>query len=114
MGGTDEVSIGHPVNGVPLCGSGTTGCHSWAEANPVDAELLGWRLAPGQPAVGTPFWSRGWGWRAWHLDADDFPSVVYVDEEEDLDRRDERAAALARFRQARPEPAASSGLKSQR
>lgn len=28
-------------NCVPLCGSGTTGCHGWAEANPHAARVAG-------------------------------------------------------------------------
>lgn len=107
MGGTSDVTIGHPANGVPLCGgamAGTVGCHAWAERNPVDARLLGWALEPGEPALGTPFWSRIWGWRAWGQDAGDdhFVYVVYVDED-DLDRPEERRAALRRFQAARPE-----------
>lgn len=114
MGGTSDVQIGHPANGVPLCGDGVRGCHGWAEKNRDDARLLGWLLEPQQAAVGTPFWSRLWGWRAWHVDEDGFPSVVFVDPEEDLDRPEERAAAVERYRVARPQPAASAGLKSQR
>lgn len=34
-------------NTVILCGSGTTGCHGWVEANPAAAEAEGW-------------WVRGW------------------------------------------------------
>ena len=109
MGGTTDVTIGHPANGVPLCGgalAGVRGCHGWAERNPVDAELLGWRLAPGAPALGTPFYVLPWaGWRAWTEDSHDeagvpCPVIVYVDEE-DLDRPLERGDALVRFRQAR-------------
>lgn len=95
MGGTTDVTIGHPANGVPLCGSGTTGCHGWTEHHPTDAELLGWRLAPGAPAIGTPFWDRVYGWRAWTADL----GVAYVDVEEDLDRSGDRLAAVARFQQ---------------
>jgi len=29
------------INAVPLCGSGTTGCHGWAEARKADAERAG-------------------------------------------------------------------------
>lgn len=113
MGGTSEVVIGHPANGVPLCGSGTVGCHGWVEHNANDGRLLGWVLEPGQPALGTPFWSRIWEWRAWQQDEDGFPYVIYVDVEEDLDRVPERMAALERFMLARPQPV-STGLKSQR
>ena len=117
MGGTSDVAIGHPANGVPLCGgqlAGVRGCHGWAERNPRDAELLGWRLAPGAPALGSPWWSQRWAaWLAWdeHIEtyADDVlrtPVVRLVDLELelDLDRRPEREAALERMRLARPLP----------
>lgn len=118
MGGTSDVTIGHPANGVPLCGgalAGVRGCHGWAEAHPRDAELLGWRLEPGAPALGTPFYVSAWrGWRAWAVDEAELyehrsaapvavvacPVIVYVDEE-DLDRPLERGDALIRFRRAR-------------
>jgi hypothetical protein len=38
-GGGDEVS-----NGVLLCGSGTTGCHGWAHANPDEAREAGFAV----------------------------------------------------------------------
>lgn len=107
MGGTSDVTIGHPANGVPLCGgalAGVRGCHGWAERHPVDAELLGWRLAPGTPAIGSPWWSQPWGmWLAW-VDDDGTPVIRFVDVEDDLDRRYERLAALVRLRLARPLP----------
>lgn len=101
MGGTSDVAIGHPANGVPLCGSGTSGCHGWTEHHPADALLLGWRLAPSQPALGAPFWDRVYRWRAWSLDETGFLGAEYVDEL-DLDQPLVRAAALARFRIACP------------
>jgi hypothetical protein len=33
-----------PTNGLDLCGSGTTGCHGWATANPKAARAKGWVL----------------------------------------------------------------------
>ena len=120
MGGTSDVTIGHPANGVPLCGgqlAGVLGCHGWAERHPIDAELLGWRLAPGDPALGSPMYVLPWGgWRAWQDDPVELleggtaapvavlscPSHVYVDELEDLDRLEDRLAAIARLRAARP------------
>lgn len=124
MGGTSDVTRGHPANGVPLCGSGTTGCHGWTEAHPIEGELLGWRLDPATPALGAPFYDRLYGWRAWAEDTTDLltgtgdyertiivPVVVYVDET-DLDRLEERLAALARYRAWAPAPAPAG--KSQR
>ena len=112
MGGTSNIAIGHPANGVPLCGDGVRGCHGWAEKNREDARLLGWLLAPEEPALGTPFWSRGWQWRAWAEEEDGCPVVAYVDVEEDLDNVPARFAALARFQMDRPEP--KPHVKSQR
>lgn len=37
--GGDEVS-----NGILLCGSGTTGCHGWAHAEPAEARQLGFTV----------------------------------------------------------------------
>ena len=67
MGGTSNALIGHPTNGVALCGSGSTGCHGWAEANPVHALDLGWRVnRHGIPHI-VPWWTR-YGWRQWQSD----------------------------------------------
>ena len=120
MGGTSDVTIGHPANGVPLCGgqlAGVLGCHGWAERNPVEAELLGWRLAPGTPALGSPFYCHRWAtWLAWlEVPEEELgdgtvlpacPVVRLLDVELDLDRVDERLAALERMRLARPLPPA--------
>lgn len=92
MGGTRDTLIGHPANGIPLCGSGTTGCHGWVEAHPTDGVLFGWRLPPGLPAIGAPFWDRVYGWRAWNMDL----GLVFVDET-DLDNVADRLAAVGRF-----------------
>lgn len=94
MGGTRLVGIGMAANGVPLCGSGVAGCHGWAEHNPTEAELLGWRLDRSGDAA-DPFWTM-FGWRRWHVDDDGFPSVQYVDTD-DLDRHPERVAAIEAY-----------------
>lgn len=107
MGGTSDVTIGHPANGVPLCGgalAGVVGCHGWAERHPRDAVLLGWRLAPGEPALGAPWYCHPWrAWLAWTED-EGTPVVRFVDVVEDLDRVAERLDALDRMRAARPLP----------
>ena len=108
MGGTSKVTIGHPANGVPLCGDGVRGCHGWAEHNPTDARLLGWALAPGQDPLEAPWWDRVYGWRRWTEDG----FLEYVDPELDLLDPMLRAEALVRYRQARPLP--EPNVKSQR
>lgn len=50
MGGTGRggdlaLVIASPVNGLTLCGSGTTGCHGWAERNRAAAARLGWSVS---------------------------------------------------------------------
>lgn len=92
MGGSRLGELGQAVNGLPLCGSGTTGCHGWAEHNPIDAELLGWRLVAGASYT-QPWWHHLWGWRKWVLDEGGIPMVQYVDETE-VDRREFRAIAI--------------------
>lgn len=95
MGGTSNEAIRSPANGVALCGSGTTGCHGWAEGNPAYGELLGWVLRSGVEAEGAPYWTR-FGWVAWQIEDDGFPSITGV-YDADLDRLGERKAALAAY-----------------
>ena len=45
MGGTKELWVNQPANLVCLCGTGTTGCHGWVEANRADARDLGWLVS---------------------------------------------------------------------
>lgn len=107
MGGTSDVTIGHPANGVALCGgqlAGVLGCHGWAERNPTTAELLGWRLAPGTVALGAPFYAYPWAeaWLAWEEDTDGTPVVRFVDVEDELDRHIARLTAVGVLRTNRP------------
>ncbi len=67
MGGSKDPLISTPANGVPLCGSGTTGCHGWTERHPLDARLLGWALEAHEDQLAAPFWTR-FGWRRWVRD----------------------------------------------
>ena len=68
-----------PSNGLRACGSGTTGCHGWIEANPVWAEFAGFRVrSVGDPAV-EPVWV--WpvlAWPGW-VTLDDDGGYVYDD-----------------------------------
>ncbi|WP_280499411.1 HNH endonuclease [Nocardia cyriacigeorgica] len=56
QGGTWE-----PSNLLALCGSGTTGCHGWVEANPNLATAFGFWLRHGQDSTTTPVWLWGRG-----------------------------------------------------
>lgn len=67
MGGTSNNLIGHPSNGVALCGSGTTGCHGWTEAHPKHAGALGWRVSRHEDPGLIPWWTQ-YGWRCWQAD----------------------------------------------
>jgi 5-methylcytosine-specific restriction protein A len=100
MGGSRDPLISKAPNGVPLCGSGNTGCHGWTEDHPTPAELLGWRLVGMQDALEEPFWTR-FGWRRWLAtrmtpDSDDFYTVGFVDID-DLDRYPLRIDAIAEY-----------------
>ena len=86
------------VNGLPLCGSGNTGCHGWTESNPEWAELLGWRVPSGTDPEPVPFWTR-FGWQRWTM-IDGAPFTAYVDAVEDLDNVVDRDRAVVEYRRA--------------
>lgn len=61
MGGTSDPRTNLPSNGLTLCGSGTTGCHGKAEANPEWAERLGYAVASwADPATVPVLTFHGW------------------------------------------------------
>ena len=93
MGGTTSTAAGHPANGVALCGSGTTGCHGWAEHHPEHAARLGWRLRPGEDPHEAPWWHYVLGWRRWVTGPDGYTGHAYVDED-DLEDLPARLAAI--------------------
>ena len=110
MGGNRQPHIAAPANGLPLCGSGTTGCHGWTEHHPTLAELLGWRLPSYVDPLEAPFWTR-FGWRLWTVEQTDqvqepgmfapipgqwFYAVAYVDPT-DLDQLPARLDAVAAY-----------------
>lgn len=45
MGGTRDPKVNLPANLLLLCGSGTTGCHGWVEANRERARELGYLVS---------------------------------------------------------------------
>jgi len=54
MGGTSDPVVNLPANLVLLCGSGTTGCHGWVEANRVQAREDGWLVPMGVDPADVP------------------------------------------------------------
>lgn len=63
MGGSKDPVSSSPSNAVLMCGSGTTGCHGFVEANPVVAEGRGFRVRQGADPRHVPLWSwRGEWW----------------------------------------------------
>jgi hypothetical protein len=61
-----------PSNLLALCGSGTTGCHGWVEANPAAAMELGFWLSNGETSADTAVWL----WRRWVLLPDDLGPLL--------------------------------------
>lgn len=58
----------HPANLADACGSGTTNCHGWTEAHPIEAQVLGWWLTAGQDPLEVPayLWTpQGQAWWLW-------------------------------------------------
>lgn len=58
MGGSrrSAMETNRASNLLVLCGSGTTGCHGWVEANPTFAFAYGWRC---------PRWMQPTDWAVW-------------------------------------------------
>lgn len=44
MGGSGNPALNHPTNLLTMCGTGTTGCHGYIEANPDYARTHGYRV----------------------------------------------------------------------
>lgn len=57
MGGSKHAN--RPSNLILLCGSATTGCHGWVEANPAAARRLGFRVPAGTDPASWPLLWRG-------------------------------------------------------
>lgn len=63
MGGTRAPWINEPANLITLCGSGTTGCHGYVEANPAKAKQLGYAVSKYNRPEDVPV--RTWQGRVW-------------------------------------------------
>lgn len=61
----------NPSNLLDACGSGTTGCHGWAESHPTDAQALGISLLSGDEPAREPVTMRWFGQRSVYLLEDD-------------------------------------------
>lgn len=101
MGGTSNVLIEQPWNGLALCGDGVRGCHGWAESHRDTARLLGW-LTP-TPTPDAPCWTRVWGWVVWVL-LDDEPATWCVRPVEPPSPDAERAVTTYRRERTRHAP----------
>lgn len=64
-----------PANLLALCGSGTTGCHGFVEANPKFAHDMGYWLRHGEHYELTAVWL----WGRWMLPPNDGGPMVEVD-----------------------------------
>lgn len=91
MGGTRRADTNGMAALIVLCGSGTTGCHGWTEANPTLALERGYRVAQHQTPADVPLVWHG----AWVLLTDDgavhhlpMPDVRPADVEDDQAVRD--------------------------
>lgn len=62
-GGTRRPETNGLANLIVLCGSGTTGCHGWAEANPSAARARGYRVPQHANPSDVPVIVHGvWSW----------------------------------------------------
>lgn len=68
-----------PVNGLALCGSGTTGCHGWCTAHPALARAGGWEVGAWGDPTEEPVYLQHFGWYAWWWLKDE--GLVMVEED---------------------------------
>lgn len=54
MGGTKRPDVHSPANILALCGTGTTGCHGWVEANRFEARRLGFLVGQAKDPAQVP------------------------------------------------------------
>lgn len=62
MGGSRRPDTNAASNLLTVCGSATTGCHGWIEANPIPAGLRGWRIGQTQTPASEPVLTYTHGW----------------------------------------------------
>lgn len=63
-GGSKDPVTDSPENLIVLCGTGTTGCHGWAESHRTNAQRLGYSVPQWQDPAVVPVAHvrRGWSW----------------------------------------------------
>lgn len=80
-GGSREVFINLPANLIVICGSGTTGCHGWAESRRTEAQDAGYLIRHGDDPADMPIHHavHGLSW------LDDLGRVTTISDREDVD-----------------------------
>jgi hypothetical protein len=71
MGGANRADANRLSNIVTLCGSGTTGCHGWVEANRTRARDGGWLLYDIDDPTAAPIFGWNGGIPGWEYLTDD-------------------------------------------
>ena len=66
MGGSKDSTLHLPANLIVLCGTGTSGCHGWVEANRNEARRLGLLIQKVESAEEIPFQDKSQVW--WRID----------------------------------------------
>jgi hypothetical protein len=66
MGGSKDSTLHLPANLIVLCGTGTSGCHGWVEANRSEARKLGLLIQKVESAEEIPFQDKSQVW--WRID----------------------------------------------
>lgn len=72
--GSDYSGLHQPENLLPLCGSGTTGCHGWVHAHPSRAYQLGYLVHMGKNPATQPVYYQRHGWQRLTQQGERLPS----------------------------------------
>lgn len=63
--GSGSTELHEPSNLLLLCGTGTTGCHGWIHAHPLEAQTYGWLIGvkDTRPPHLVPVYNHRHGWQ---------------------------------------------------